>query len=53
MVMEFVMGETLQTRLSRLNASRRRLNVKEAVQYTAEICDAAFYAHQRDDPSGY
>jgi serine/threonine protein kinase len=47
MVMEFVMGETLQTRLKRLNASKRRLSVKEAISFTAEICDAAYYAHQR------
>jgi branched-chain amino acid transport system substrate-binding protein len=47
MVMEFVMGETLQTRLKRLNASKRRLSVKEAISFSAEICDAAYYAHQR------
>ncbi len=47
MVMEFVMGETLQTRLKRLNTSKRRLGIKEAIAFTAEICDAAFYAHQR------
>jgi serine/threonine protein kinase len=47
MVMEFVMGETLQTRLKRLNASKRRLGVKDAITFTAEICDAAYYAHQR------
>jgi serine/threonine protein kinase len=47
MVMEFVMGETLQTRLKRLNASKRQLNIKDSIAFTAEICDAAFYAHQR------
>ncbi len=47
MVMEFVLGETLQTRLKRLNASKRRLSIKEVITFTAEICDAAFYAHQR------
>ena len=47
MVMEFVMGETLQTRLKRLNKSKRRLSIKEAITFTAEICEAAFYAHQR------
>jgi serine/threonine protein kinase len=47
MVMEFVMGETLQSRLKRLNASRRCLNIKEVVSYTTDICDAAYYAHQR------
>ena len=47
MVMEFVMGETLQSRLKRLNDSKRRLSVKEVITFSAEICDAAFYAHQR------
>jgi serine/threonine protein kinase len=47
MVMEFVKGETLQTRLKRLNTSGRQLGIKEAISFTAEICDAAFYAHQR------
>ena len=47
MVMEFVLGETLQTRLKRCNASKRRLSIKEVVSFTAEICDAAYYAHQR------
>jgi serine/threonine protein kinase len=47
MVMEFVMGETLQTRLKRLNAAQRYLSIKEAITFTAEICDAAYYAHQR------
>ena len=41
------MGETLQTRLKRLNASKRRMSVKEAITFTAEICEAAFFAHQR------
>ncbi|HUV28806.1 MAG TPA: protein kinase, partial [Anaerolineales bacterium] len=47
MVMEFVMGETLQTRLIRLNESKRRMSIKEAISFTAEICEAAFYAHER------
>lgn len=47
MVMEYIAGETLQTRLKRLNDSRRRLDVKDAVRFAAEICDAAEYAHER------
>jgi serine/threonine-protein kinase len=47
MVMEFVMGETLQTRLKRLNTSSRRLDTKEAIAFTAQICEAAYYAHER------
>jgi serine/threonine protein kinase len=47
MVMEYVMGETLQTRLKRLNEAKRRLSNKEVITFTADICDAAHYAHQR------
>jgi tRNA A-37 threonylcarbamoyl transferase component Bud32 len=47
MVMEFVMGETLQTRLKRLNESGRLLSNEEAATFTAEICEAAHYAHER------
>jgi hypothetical protein len=47
MVMEFVMGETLQNRLKRLNSAGRRLSIKDVITFTSEICDAADYAHQR------
>lgn len=47
MVMEFVMGETLQTRLKRLNESKRLLSIQEAITFTAEICEAAHFAHER------
>lgn len=47
MVLEFVPGETLQLRLKRLAAQNRRLSIEEIVQYTAQICDAADYAHKR------
>jgi serine/threonine protein kinase len=47
MVMEFVRGETLQNRLQGLHEAGRRLRVKDAITYTAEICDAADYAHKR------
>ncbi|PWB55333.1 MAG: serine/threonine protein kinase, partial [Anaerolineales bacterium] len=47
MVMEYVVGETLQMRLKRLNGARRRMSIGEVVGYTADICDAAEYAHQR------
>lgn len=47
MVMEFVPGETLQTRLQRLNAAQRRLSATEAIRFAAQICDAADFAHQR------
>ena len=47
MVMEYVAGETLQSRLKRLNASGRHLSLREALKYTLDICNAAGYAHQR------
>ncbi len=47
MVMEYIAGETLQTRLKRLNEAHRRLSVQEALKFGAEICDAAGYAHER------
>lgn len=47
MVMEHILGETLQARLKRLNASQRKMPVAEVVQFTADLCAAAEYAHQR------
>ena len=47
MVMEFIPGETLQTRLKRLNEAGRRLPVESAARFASDICDAAEYAHQR------
>lgn len=47
MVMEYVLGETLQTRLKRLNQARRHLPVKDVIRYAIDICEAAYYAHQR------
>jgi serine/threonine protein kinase len=47
MILEFVPGETLQDRLKRLNAAQRHLSVTDAIKFTAQICDAAEYAHQR------
>jgi serine/threonine protein kinase len=47
MVMEFIPGETLQSRLKRSNEAGRRLPVKDAIQFISDICEAADYAHQR------
>jgi serine/threonine protein kinase len=47
MVMEYLLGETLQARLKRLNAAGRRLAMKDALKYTIDVCNAAEYAHQR------
>lgn len=47
MVLEYVPGETLQARLTALNASRQRLTTAEIVHITGAVCDAVAYAHQR------
>jgi serine/threonine protein kinase len=47
MVMEYLAGETLGARLKRLNAAGRSLLLKDSLKYTADICKAAGYAHQR------
>ena len=47
MVLEFVPGETLEERMKRLNAGKRRLSTKDAVNIIASICDALEYAHKR------
>jgi hypothetical protein len=47
MVLEFVPGETLQTRLRRLEETNRNLPLSEALKYAAQVCDAVEYAHQQ------
>ncbi len=47
MVMEFIAGETLQTRLKRLKESNRRLPFDEAIGFASDISQAAAEAHQR------
>jgi len=47
MVLEFVPGETLQSRLQRLNSQQRNLPIEDALKFTLNICDALGYAHQR------
>jgi serine/threonine protein kinase/formylglycine-generating enzyme required for sulfatase activity len=47
MVLEFVPGETLQDHLRRLNSVNRHLATNDVIQYSAGICDAVDYAHQR------
>jgi serine/threonine-protein kinase len=47
MVLEYVPGETLQARLTALNAAQQRLPLAETVQIMAALSDAVAYAHQR------
>ena len=47
MVQEFLPGETLLERLRRLNKTGRWMAFSESVRYTAQICSATEYAHQR------
>ena len=45
MVMEYLVGETLQARLKRLNAAQRHMPSLEAINICTQICDAVGYAH--------
>lgn len=47
MVLEFVPGETLEDSLDRLQKQGRRMEIKDAARYVANICDALEYAHTR------
>ena len=48
MVMEYLVGETLQTRLKRLNASSRHMPLDTAVDLCIQLCEAAGYAHNHE-----
>jgi serine/threonine protein kinase len=48
MVMEYLVGETLQARLKRLNSTGRHMLFPEAIQICTQICDAAGYAHDHE-----
>jgi len=48
MVMEFLVGETLQARLKRLNAANRHLPLDEALRLCIQLCEAAGYAHNHE-----
>ncbi|MDX1436276.1 MAG: serine/threonine-protein kinase [Anaerolineales bacterium] len=47
MVLEFIPGETLQTRLKRMNDQERRLDIEDTVDLGASISDAVGYAHSQ------
>ncbi len=46
MVMEFIQGETLQTRLKRLKETGQRFPTQNAVAIASDICSAAEEAHR-------
>jgi serine/threonine protein kinase len=48
MVMEHLVGETLQTRLRRLNTTGRHMSFVESIRISAQISDAAGYAHEHE-----
>jgi serine/threonine-protein kinase len=48
MVMEYLVGETLQRRLKRLNTSARTMPLDEALRLCIQICEAAGYAHDHE-----
>ncbi len=47
MVLAFLVGETLQERLKRLNAAGRKMSIGDTLEVMASICDAVDYAHRR------
>jgi serine/threonine-protein kinase len=47
MVLEFVPGQTLQSRLAGLGASGQQFSLNETISIMATVCDAVGYAHQQ------
>jgi serine/threonine protein kinase/ABC-type branched-subunit amino acid transport system substrate-binding protein len=48
LVMDYLVGETLQARLKRLNLSGRNMPFSEAIDVCAQICQAVGYAHEHE-----
>jgi len=48
MVMEYLIGETLQARLKRLDASGRHMPFPEAARVCLQLCGAVGYAHKHE-----
>ena len=48
MVMEYLVGETLQARLKRLNANGRCMPIDESLRLCIQVCEAAGYAHNHE-----
>src|SRR3990172_2327698 len=47
MVLEYVQGDTLRSKLKALSEKQQRLPLAESIRIMAAICDAVHYAHQR------
>lgn len=47
MVLEFIPGETLQTRLKRMSQSGKVCDLAECLEVIASVCDAVDYAHKK------
>jgi serine/threonine protein kinase/sugar lactone lactonase YvrE len=48
MVMEYLVGETLQARLKRLNAAHRHMPYPEMIRLCLQLCEAVGYAHNHE-----
>jgi hypothetical protein len=48
MVMEYLVGETLQARLKRLNTANRNMPYTDVVRFGTQMCEAAGYAHKHE-----
>jgi serine/threonine protein kinase len=48
MVMEYLVGETLQARLKRYNADERYLHFDDVINLCVQLCEAVSYAHNHE-----
>jgi serine/threonine protein kinase len=48
MVMEYLVGETLQARLKRLSTAQRHMPFPEVIDICSQMCDAVGYAHNHE-----
>lgn len=48
MVMEYLIGETLQARLKRLNAEHRFMPLADVITICLQLCEAVGYAHNHE-----
>ena len=48
MVLEYLIGETLQARLKRLNDVQRYMPYSEAIRLCTQLCEAVGYAHKHE-----